>query len=94
MLNFAQGMHNNLYQERSSEQAINYCVFKNDNKLLFVLIFWDHEEPSPVAAYSLLFPYCCLSSEVSVSNYCAWNHSYLKKKKRKEKGLYFALFFP
>lgn len=68
--------------------------FQNDNKLLFALISQDREEPSPTAACSLLFPYCCLSSEVSVSNYYAWNHNQLRKKKKKEeKMLYGSTLF-
>lgn len=67
------------------EQVINYCVSKNDNKLLVVLIFQDLEEPLATAACSFLFTYHCLNSKISGSSYCAWTHIYLNIKKKPKK---------
>lgn len=87
MSNFAQGTCNNLYQKPSGEQVINYHVFKNDNKLLFVLIFQDQEGTILLILYS--FP-TIASVQRLLSPIIVLGISYLKKKKR----LYFTLFVP
>lgn len=59
-------------------------VSKSDSKLLVVLISQDLEGPSPIAACSFFPPYHCFTSEICGSSYCAWNHTYLNIKKKKE----------
>lgn len=55
VLDFAQDILNNLYQEQSCEQVVNYCVFKNYSNLLFVLIFRDHGEQKQKRVILALF---------------------------------------